>query len=540
MVSVSFNRSAFERLVGSELSQAQLKELLPRAKCGVDDVNEREVLCEVTGDRPDLLCTEGAARAVKGILGKEKGLPKLVVSPAKTFVKVHENVAAVRPFIFCAYIDGVKITGDEIAELMQVQEKLHLTHGRRRRKVAIGIHDAAKVSAPFSYKAVKGNEMAFIPLGKEEEMTFKDVLEKHEKGRDYAFVFEGVDKYPAVLDAKDRVVSFPPIINAAMTTVTESTKAFFLEITGTDFEACNAAANIICQNYSDKGAKITAVEIRYPDKKVVSPASEPEVMTIGVGEANKLLGTSLKAGEMAEALKKQRLGARVEGDFVACEIPRYRTDFLHPVDLVEEIALGIGYNELGIKEPTVFTKGSRTELSVETDSLRDAMAAAGYAEAATNVLCGEEALKARAGKPIRVKNPVSSEYSFVRNSIVPVLLAVLSKNTRHPYPQKLFEVGEVVERREGSETGTVTKINLCALSAHKDAGLSEIASVLAGVLKGAELKKLPSDQFIPGRCAQVVVGKKVVGVVGELHPEILEAFGIEMPVAAFEVTVGEI
>jgi len=541
MVSVSFNRNTLERLVGEELSQARLKELLPRVKCAVEDVNEREVLCEVTGDRPDLLCVEGAARALRGAMKKELGLPQLKVAPAKTFIKVHESVAAVRPFIFSAYIEGVKVAGDEIAELMQIQEKLHVTHGRRRRKVAIGIHDAAKVAVPFSYKAVKGGEISFVPLGKEEEMTFKEILEKHEKGRDYAFIFEGKDRYPAVLDAKGRVVSFPPIINAAMTTVTESTKAFFLDITGADFDACNATANIICQNYADRGAKITAVEIQYPDRKVTSPVSEPEVMTIGAGEANKLLGTALKPAQLAEALKRQRIGARVEGDFIACEIPRYRTDFLHPIDLVEEIALGIGYNELGTKEPSMFTKGSRTQLNIGIDRVRDAMVGAGFTEVATSVLSGDAVRKAQSPeKPLRIRNPVSNEYEFVRNSLVPGVLDLLSKNTRRPYPQRVFEVGEVVERKAGAETRTSTRISLCAAAAHKDASLSEIASVLSDVMGGVELKKLSSKQFIPGRCAGVAVKGRHSGVVGELSPEVLEAFGLEMPASVFEVAIGEI
>ncbi len=544
MVSLILRRKFFEKLVGVRLGDEKLRELLPQIKCGVETITKEEIAIDVTGDRPDLLSSEGVARALKGFMEEEKGLPRMDVLDSGTEMRVHESVLSVRPWIVSAYAHGIPPLGsDDIAELMQIQEKLHLTYGRRRRKVAIGIHDADKIKPPFTYKTVGPKEISFVPLGKKTKMTPQEILEKHEKGIEYAFIFEGVKKYPVIVDVENRVVSFPPIINGVLTEVTEKTRNLFLELTGTDFEACHVALNILCQNYADRGAKISSVKIKYPDRTIVTPDTTPELMSIGVGEANKLLGTAFAPHELAACLEKQRLGARVEGDFIACEIPRYRADFLHPVDLVEEMALGHGYNSFEPKKPSVFTPGSSSAVTRLQDELRDAMAAAGFLELSTYVLTNEEKINKAASmeKPISVKNPVSAEYTVLRATILPNLLEVLARNTHAPYPQKIFEIGEVVELDKTTETRTRTAISLAALTSHKDASLSEIASVLAHVVRGVvSLVPTTSKQFIPGRCAQVLLNKKPIGVVGEVRPEILEFFGIEMPVSAFEVAVGEI
>ncbi|NYZ74708.1 phenylalanine--tRNA ligase subunit beta [Candidatus Micrarchaeota archaeon] len=546
MVSLTLRKKLFQRLYGKKLSDEKLADLLPLVKCSFDGATEDELKVEVTGDRPDLLSSEGVVRALKGFTEIEKGLPELKLTPSKLEFTVDKSVASVRPYLVSALVEGVSFDDDDIAELMQLQEKLHLTLGRRRKKVAIGVHDPAQLKPPFVYKAVRPNSVYFIPLGKDFQMNLEEILRKHEKGIEYAYTLAQASAYPIIMDSADQVLSFPPIINGVLTQVTESTEDVLLDITGTDFNACNTALNIMCHNFADRGSKIKSVAIKYAEGKKTTPETKPAVMHVSAAEANKALGVKLSPKQAADCLLKQRIGAMVEGDYVACEIPRYRADFLHPIDLIEEIALGYGYNKFEPKAPSVFTKGETSALTRKSNHAAELLAGAGFVEASTYVLTNQpKAVKAREPTElVRIKNPVSTDYDCLRSTLLPNLLEVLSKNTHAPYPQKIFEVGEVVKKNDKADVKTSTEIHVCAVSAHANASLSEIASLASEVLNRletrVELKQLESPRYIKGRAAHLDSGASHVGEAGEVHPAALSDFGIMVPVAAFEARIARV
>ncbi len=453
-----------------------------------------------------------------------------------------------RPIVIGALATGLQLSGEDVAELMQLQEKLTLTHGRRRRKVAIGIHDAAPIAFPLTYKAVMPKEIEFVPLGEDRKMDLEQILHDTPKGWEYAFTLEGSNRYPIILDARGNVVSFPPIINGRLTAVTEETTSLFLDVTGTDFEACNVALNVLCHHFSDEGAKIHSISVIDPlGKKTVCPDTRPEKMLLSVKQCNRTLGLALKPAQVVDCLRRQRLNARRKGALVEVEIPSYRADVLHPIDLIEEVALGYGYYAFKPAKPRVFTKGGFSMDSELTEKIRGALTGAGFLEVSSYVLTNEE--KARRAKSereiVRIKNPVSEEYSALRSTLLPGLLETVGKNTRHAYPQKFFEVGEVVTKDEKTETRTRTDLHASVITAHSETGLSEAASVLAvlarAVGRDIVLEKANHPQFVEGRCAAIFLGDSAkgerLGFVGELAPEVLEKFGIEMPAAGFEFAI---
>jgi phenylalanyl-tRNA synthetase beta chain len=546
MVSVDIRKKDLEKLVGRHLKEEQLREALPMIKCGIESIEEGVISLEVTGDRPDLLCVEGVAQALKGFLGIEKGIPALKVSESGMKLVVEKSVLAVRPYIACASIKGAHIDEDYFKDLIQIQEKLHLTHGRKRRRVAIGIHDAAPIKPDFIYKAVDPHEISFVPLAKTEKMNLAEIMEKHEKGREYAFTLEGKKKYPIILDSNNNVLSFPPIINNSLTEVSTKTKNLFLDVTGDNFDAVSAALNILVQGFFDRGAKVESVRIEYPDKTITTPITSPHKMQAGKQEVNKLLGLNLSGKEIADCLGRQRIDALAEGEFIAARIPCYRADFIHPIDLVEEAAIGYDIGKLEPKEPHLFTVGAIHDNTALVSRTRDALVGAGFLELSTYVITNEKILeKAKScGKKIAIGNPVSADYTIVREEIIPNLLGVLSENTHHDYPQKIFEVGEVVERNEEAETKTDTGINACAVSAHASANLTEIASALDFLLKSLRVEyklKKPAknlERFIVGRQAEIIAGGEKIGEIGELRPAVLNEFGLSVPCASFEIKLG--
>lgn len=545
MVSIVVRRAALERLLG-KLSDEEIARLFPRAKANVELIGPEEVALEATGDRPDLLSAAGVARAVKGIKGEEKGLPPMKVEESGAEFIVDQSVAQVRPFAAAAYVDLARPMDEgDLVECMQLQEKLHLTHGRRRRKVAIGVHDATKIAPPFTYKAVEPESVSFVPLAKTEKMNLREILEKHEKGVDYAFTLAGAKKYPVILDSKNNVVSFPPIINGTLTTLTPGASKLFLEVTGSDFDAVNTALNILCQEYADQGGKVRSVRVRSSEGVFTSPVVEPEQMVVGVADVSKSLGVELTARQLCEALEKCRLGAHAEGDFVRVSIPRYRADFLHPIDVVEEAALGLGYDSFEPLSPHSHTKGERSGRTKLVQRAAESLSGLGFMEHSGYILTSQEKL-ARArqqGNALELKNPVSTEYAVMRPSLLPGLLDVLAKNKHADYPQRLFEVGEVAVRDDSRETKVRSELRAAVVSAHSEASLTEAASALRELLKaigGWDQYKLADSGdglFMPGRRALVKMDGTDAGRLGEVHPEALEELGLSMPVAAFEIVL---
>jgi len=548
VVTTEIQKNNLLRLVGRKLTDAQLEESLHQIKAPIDSIEGGSLIIEVNGDRPDLLSAGGIARSLKGYLGIEKGLPDEKFKSGGAIVNVDPSVKGVRDFIVCAIIEDVKISDDDLKDLIQIQEKLTLTHGRKRKKVAIGLHDMAALQGPFRYKAVDPDSVSFVPLGKAKNMTMREIVEAHEKGIEYGGIVSEHKKWPIIMDFRNQVLSFPPVINGALTELSTSTRKIFVDITGTDFHACNIALNIICQDFSDRGAKVKTVDVKYGKKTIVTPETTPEKMELKVGYANSLLGMQLSAKQIIEALGKQRISATIKaGNSLECQIPRYRADFMHSVDLIEEVALGYGYNNFEPKPPSVFTKGGILQRTKLIDAVTDLMVGAGFLQVNTPVLTNSRiAAKSLSEIPqIKIKNPISEEYGNLRSSLLPQMIDALSKNTHNPYPQKLFEIGFVAKPSPKSPVRASNDLHLAAVFATSTSNLVDISGTLLDMLKMLNIPfnplKTGLKMLIPGRQAKIEgkLGGKTseIAILGEIHPLVLENFKLEVPVCAFEVNL---
>ena len=213
---VTFDYYDLLSLLGKEIEKDELLTKLPMIGVSLERVYGNEISIEVFPNRPDMLSVEGIARALRAFFGIEKGLKEYEIEPPKISLKVEESVKNVRPYIGGAVVRNVELTDELISSLMDIQEKLHFSIGKDRKKMAIGLHDFDKVNPPFVYKGVKPNEIKFVPLEKEEEMDLDEILEKHEKGIAYAHLLKNAELYPIILDKNGNVLSFPPIINGQL------------------------------------------------------------------------------------------------------------------------------------------------------------------------------------------------------------------------------------------------------------------------------------------------------------------------------------
>ncbi len=534
---VTFAYDDLTFLLGREVSVETLLDRVPQVGADVHSYDEssREMSIEFFPDRPDLYSVEGAARALRTFFGFESGLTTYGVEGSDVVLNLDESILAVRPYMVAGVIEDITITDELIRSLMELQEKLHLTMGRKRSKVSIGIHDMDKVTPPFTFKAVDPESVSFVPLGKTESMNLREILQRHEKGVDYAFILEGKDRYPLLVDSRGEVLSFPPIINGTLTTVTTETRNVFIDVTGTDLNAIKGALNIVAGAMAERGGKIRTVRVRGTQNEV-TPDLSPRKWTISIAETNSLLGTKLDGAQMAAALGRMGFDAEAHGEDLEVLAPAWRMDLIHPVDIMEDVAKGHGYENFGKELPSQQTFGSELLSSKAADVARQLMVGYGYLEATTLTLSSEEnqfdRLRLPRGDVVEVLNPISEDHTCLRVSLLPSLLMVLRRNKHRDLPQRLFEVGDVLD-------GIKRRRHLAAVSISARASFTEVKSLVESIMRDLSVKctvrASASGTYLEGRGAEIVVDDRVIGTFGEVHPEVITGFELGYPIAAFEL-----
>jgi len=539
MATITIDKQRFLTLVGKNLTDSDIEEFLPQIKCEFEEfTSDGGITVSVTGDRPDLLSTPGIARALRGFLELDLSPSDLKLEKSKIEITIEKSVEDVRPFLVSALIENVNLDHVAIRDLMQLQEKLHFTQGRKRKKVAIGLHNADVLAFPLTYKAVSPESVSFIPLGMDVKLNLREILEQHEKGIEFEGILKGFDKYPIFIDAKDNVISFPPIINGRITTVSESTKTILVDVTGTELKDCQLVLNILCQDFSDMGFKVKSVQVN----GIEFPQTAKKSLKLSVSNCNKLLGVSLSQEDLLKSLYRQKISAEVlDENSIVAFIPNYRADIFAEIDLIEEVAIGHGIRNFIPAKSVVFTKGSIGQKSKLQEDVAIKMVGGGFLEL-NSYLVSSKSKHEKAGifeEQMEILNPVNNEYTCVRSSILPGLFDALSKNTHQPYPQRIFEVGETVEVDENEiELKSKTRLKLAAIACHAGSSMTEIASLLQKVLnQKVILQEFECKTFIKGRSAEVFVSGKKIGIAGEVNPQVLGDYALEMPASAFEVFI---
>jgi len=543
MAVVTFNKKDLESLVGKTLTEKDYKEKIPMMGTPLEELGEDEVTFEVFPNRPDMLSVEGFARAVQGFLGITKGLPKYVVLKSDYRVKISRSMMGVRGCAAFAVVRGLKMSDEMVAAFMQLQEKLSITIGRRRKKASIGAYDLQDIKFPVKL-VTKPAGFKFRPLGFTEELTIKEVLETHPKGQEFAHLLKGWTSYPLYMDAKDNVLSLLPITNAEFSKIRDDTKDMLIEVTGTDWKSVFEMLNITITALAKRGCKVYEVKTIYPNKVVTAPGLKPWKMELDPNYVNKLLDLNLKPPELKEALEKMRFGVSGKSVYV----PPYRTDVLHPIDLVEDIAIAHGYEKFEPRIPAIATIAKANADEEDDNAIRNIVSGLGFQEIVTFVLSNRKKQFEMLGKKknsfVEIQNPKTEDYNMARISLIPGLLETFSVNSSTEMPQRIFEVGFTVQIDEKAETGARNSRYLAAGIMHSNANYSEMKAYVdtffTAIGKKFEISESKDSAFIPGRCIDIKVSGKKVGVMGEVSPKVLSNFGIEYPVVVFEVELEKV
>jgi len=541
---IEVNLEDFLSLLGKEIHLREIEERLPMMGVSWEGRTEEIFSIEVFPNRPDMLSIEGLARAYASFTGLRIGLKPYQVKDSDYAAIVEKRIEPVRPYFASAVIKHIEFDDALIRSIIQAQEKLHITHCRKRRKVSIGLHDLKPIRFPVTYTASPG-DFSFRPLGEAREMTLNEILKELPKGREYAWILEGKGEYPILMDAKEMVLSMPPIINSEHTRIDEATESIFVDVTATDPKAMNEVLNILATTFADRGAEIYKVENRYPDRVVETPNLSPWKMELETAYVNGLLGFDLTDKQVTSYLKRMGYGVKT-GRPLGVLVPCYRTDIMHPIDLVEDVAIAYGYDNFVPEIPEIASPAGEDKLEVFCRQLRNFLVGFGFIETMTFMMTNKRNLFERMWLPVEpvaeTSNPKTEEYTVLRNMLIPSLMEVLSINKHHPYPQNLYEVDAVILLDEHEETGARTAKRLSAVLCHARANFSEAKAVMNSILGNLGLTQVEVEAagppcFIEGRRLVAKVDERPICWAGELRPEALESWGLEMPVAGLEMDV---
>lgn len=540
MPTITLNKTVLEKLIGKKLPEEELRDRISMLGTDLEKIEGNEIVVEIFPNRPDMLSEQGFARALSSFIGVKTGLREYTVKKSGVKVIVDSNVT-MRPYTVCAIVKNLSFTEERIRELMQVQEKLATTHGRNRKKSGYGIYPLQDISFPVTYSAQDPTTVRFCPLGFDKAMSGLEVLEMHPKAKAYRHLTEGWKKYPFFVDAKNNVLSMLPFTNSQTTgKIDETTKRVFVECSGIDLENVQVALNIIVTTLADMGGEIYSLEMKYADRTIITPNLSPRTMSVDVAYVNKRLGLHLSEQAMKTLL--ERMGHGMEKEKVL--VPAYRADIIHPIDLVEDVAIAYGYEYFKEEIPNVATIGEEDAFEKFARKIREILIGFSLLEVKNYHLLTQIDLneKMNLDENLIVLKNALGEHNHLRNSLLPSLLKNFAENQHNDYPQNIFELGRVFHYDTAQETGVKESEHLAVALCHEVADFTAIRQILDALFSAVGLsfsvQEIEHPSFISGRVAEIVLNHIKIGLLGEINPQVLQNWSLFVPVVVLELDLG--
>jgi phenylalanyl-tRNA synthetase beta chain len=563
MPKIEVNESLFFSLLGRRYDAAGLEEIFPGAKAELDEwvpeqncpADERVIKIELNDtNRPDLWSTAGIARALRvRTSGVRPEYPFFSregeAKRAKCKVVIEPTVKEARPYLAGFFVSGKAMTDAVLKDIIQTQEKVCSNFGRKRRTVSMGIYRTSIVKWPVHYKAVDPDSVRFVPLQGERPMTLTEINKEHPKGKEYGHINAPYKLHPLLTDSTGAILSYPPVINSNdLGAVKVGDTELFVELTGTDLASVALSASIVACDFADSGFTVEPVEVEYPydtpfGRTITFPYYFQKPVSVEVAKASKLLGLPMSVQAVREAVERMGSGTESHGQYITVFPPPYRNDFLHAVDIIEDVMMGKGMEAFAPERPRDFTIGRLSAIELLTRKAKNVLVGLGAQEMAYGYLgSGKDFVERMLANPadaVRIANPMSESFEYVRPSILPCLMNSESVSSRASYPHRIFEAGKVAFRNPVENYGVSTRQRIAFLIAHAAADYNEAASWVSTFLYflGKEYTIADTDdpRFIPGRQARVIYKGESIGAFGEVHPAVLEAWGVAMPCSAAEI-----
>jgi phenylalanyl-tRNA synthetase beta chain len=539
MAVISFNKKLFEREIGK--LDEKMQEKIALFGTPIEEIKNDEISVDISPNRPDLLSYSGFRRAFLTFIGRRSGIKNYRVYPPEKGYKItiENSVKKIRPYTACAIVKNLKLNENSLKEIIDLQEKLHFTLGRKRKKFAIGIYPLDKIKLPIVYTSREPDKIKFAPLNSNKIMSGLEILQKHPTGEEYASLLAGKERFPIFIDSNKKILSMPPIINSQeVGKVTEKTKEVFIECSGFDLNILKRCLNLIVTSLAENGGKIYSMKTNYGK----TPELKNERKKISLENVNKLLGLEITEKQLKSLLEK--MGYFYENEMV--EIPCYRLDILHEVDLIEDIAIAYGYDNFIPEIPKIATIGKENRKETIKRKLSEILIGLNLIEVSNYHLTNKRDQITNMGIPEKNKDLIEVEnsktdFNLLRENLSSYLLKNLSENIDSEYPQKIFEIGRIFKL----EKNKIKEQDNLAL-AITPGNYTELKQVIEYLFRSLDLKieikeeeKFP-EYLIDGRTGRIIFNKKNIGYLGEVHPKILRNWKIKMPVSILEISIEEI
>jgi len=545
MPTISYSLEELIKGLNRSFTNEELNELLEMCKCELKQIKGDEIIGEITPERPDLFSTEGLIHFIKGILSIEKGPKRLVFIKENFKVKISERLKQVRPYVVIATVRGVKLTNEALRRIINYQEILHESWCRSRKKASIGIYDLSKLKGDIYFELKNLDEIYFRPLEESKKMTGREIIERNEKGIKYRHLIMPNDA-PVLIDSEGNYLSMAPIINSEDCKVNEKTTDILIDSTGFDIDFINSIVALMVHSITYYGGKVGIVRHEL-GIKIYYPNFSSKFYEFNINDFSKVIGVDFSSDQLINFLERLRYGVNREAEKLIVEVPFYRVDVLHPIDVIEDVAILYGYNNFKLSLPYLITKPKLSKKSIIHNSVREIFNGFGFQEILNYMLCDVEVqtFKVNINEStiglIKILNPISKEFSCIRANLFPCLLSFLSRNIANPYPQKIYEIGDVIINT-GSQIKTINK--LAGAVVDNEVEFEDIHGYLYAFFDSFNYTLSLQEAKLPyglnGRSALLKINNKNVGWVAEINPDVLLKFSIRMPTIMFEIDLSEV
>ncbi|MCL2293814.1 MAG: phenylalanine--tRNA ligase subunit beta [Spirochaetes bacterium] len=558
MPKIEVNEDSLYKYIGKKITGDEFIKLLSVAKAEFDG-QEGDILKIELNDtnRPDLWSAPGLGRQLRQYLGGERkeypffSMNGNVKESGSRIIEVDPALKDIRPYVTGFAVKGKSIDEALLKDIIQTQEKICWNYGQKRRSIAMGIYRSDLFTYPVKYFAANPDKEAFVPLGLDKKLTLREVIKQHQKGQEFGAIIAGFDKYPYLVDSQGKALSLPPVTNSNdIGAVVVGDKELFVEMTGTDIYSLLLATSIVACDLYDAGYEVFPVKTVYPydtplGREITAPFYFQQPVKADITFVNKWLGESFTVEEAANYARKMGCRVEVNGENIVLNPAEYRNDFLHSVDIIEDIMIGKGLTTFEPVMTDDFTMGRLTDATIFGRKIKNIMVGLGFQEMIYNYLGSAkdfiEKMNINGSHVIKIANPMSENFEYLRPSIIPSLLNSESVSGNAVYPHKIFETGKVAVKDPKENYGTITINSLGFLSADKDAGFNLVSSQLSAIMfyisVDYTLEEAEDGRFIKGRCAQIISNGKIIGIMGEINPQVLENWGISVPCAACEINL---
>ncbi|OAX83542.1 phenylalanine-tRNA ligase, beta subunit [Emergomyces africanus] len=596
MPTIAVDKAALFKELGREYTTEEFDELCFQFGLELDEDTENseralvngkqeppQLKIEVPANRYDLLCIEGLALMLNIFLGRAPSPKYRLVAPPNgklETIVVKEETMKIRPYISGAILRNIHFDQARYESFIALQDKLHQNLARQRSLVAVGTHDLDKLNGPFTYEALPPKDISFVPLNQTRKMNGEELMEFYEKDKHlgkYLHIIRDSPVYPVIYDSNRVVCSMPPIINGDHSKISLNTRNVFLEYTATDKTKVEIVNNIMVTMFSQYTSEPFTVEpVRivsdHNNETRQTPDLTPRLTQASISYINQCCGVSLSAREICNLLKRMSYFAepsKTSPDLIDVQVPVTRADVLHQADIMEDVAIAYGFNEL----PRYFPQKSGTiaqplPVNKLTDIIRTEAAIAGWSEVMPLILCSHDEnfawlnRKDDGNTAVKLANPKTIEFQVVRTSLLPGLLKTIGENKHHAIPMKIFEVSDVAFKDVSLERKSRNERHFAAAWYGRNSGFEVVHGLLDRVMAmlktafiiGEEgldnpamgnatywIEELEDPTYFTGHAASVHVrisGKdRVIGSFGILHPTVLEKFELKYPVSTLEINI---